>query len=181
MKKLLSLILTIVTIFSMSACNNSANENSNNQNNAENKIELTTSNYTQYIDVKSSITVNNFTLKNLAGAYLVNGNATLTLTVYPKQPIKCYAVQIEYTNNSPYDSLGIELTLEQTPILSVPSDGNLTEEYDITIATGDIDVLYEQIVLWRRTREQMIDNIEGGFTFYTLTDLFAVSGYVVAE
>ena len=181
MKKILSAILTIVAIFSMNACNNSANESSNNQNNEENKIELTTSNYTKYIDVKSSISVNDFTLKNLAGAYLINGSATLTLTVYPKQPIKCYNVQIEYTNNTPYDNMGVELILEQTPILSVPADGNLAEEYDINIATGDVDVLYEQIVIWRRTREQMIDSIEGPFIFYMLTDLLSVSGYIVTE
>ena len=112
---------------------------------------------------------------------MVNGSATLTLTVYPKQPIKCYNVQIEYTNNSPYDSLGIELSLENAPNLLIPSDGNLTEEYDIDITTGDADTLYEQIVFWRRTREQMIDNIEKPFNFYMLTELLSVSGYIVTE
>ena len=121
------------------------------------------------------------TVKNIAGAYLVNGSATLTLTVYPKQPIKCYNVQIEYTNNSPYDSLGIELSLENAPNLLIPSDGNLTEEYDIDITTGDADTLYEQIVFWGRTREQMIDNIEKPFNFYMLTELLSVSGYIVTE
>lgn len=180
MKKILTVFLCILMIFAMGACN-SSDEGGDNQTNAENKIELTTSNYTQYIDVKSSIVVNNFTVKNIAGAYLVNGSATLTLTVYPKQPIKCYNVQIEYTNNSPYDSLGIELSLENAPNLLIPSDGNLTEEYDIDITTGDADTLYEQIVFWGRTREQMIDNIEKPFNFYMLTELLSVSGYIVTE
>ena len=180
MKKFLTIILCVFMIFTMGACNSSGDV-SNSQSNEENKIELTKSNYTKYIDVKSSISVNNFTLKNIAGVYLVEGNATLTLTVYPKQPVKCYNVQIEYTNNSPYNSLGIELVLEETPILSVPVDGNLVEEFDIKIGTGDIDVLREQIVIWGRTRQQMIDNIEKPFNFSMLTKLLSVSGYVVTE
>lgn len=185
MKKILTGILCGFMIFTMGACNSSNessnNQSGNNQSSEENKIELTTSNYTKYIDVKSEISVDNFTVKSLAGVYLVDGNATLTLTVYPKQPVKCYNVQIEYTNNSPYDSLGIELSLGNAPNLLVPSDGNLIEEYDIDITTGDVDTLREQIVLWGRTREQMISNIESPFNFNMLADLLSISGYVVVE
>ena len=182
MKKFLSVILSLFAACSMVSCkNNNNNSTENTEENTETRIELTTNNYTKYIDVKSEISVDNFTVKSLAGVYLVDGNATLTLTVYPKQPVKCYNVQIEYTNNSPYDSLGVELSLENAPNLLVPSDGNLIEEYNIDITTGDVDTLYEQIVLWHRTREQMIKNIESPFNFNMLTDLLSVTGYVVVE
>ena len=73
------------------------------------------------------------------------------------------------------------MSLKNAPNLLVPFDGNLIEEYDIDITTGDVDALYKQIVVWRRTREQMIENIENSFNFYMLTDLLYVSGYVVTE
>ena len=164
-----------------SACKDKGSDNSTESVVADNKIELTTKNYTQYIDVSVDIEVDDFNLKTVGGVYLVNGSATLTLTVYPKQPVKCYNVHIEYSDKSPYSSSGIELKLEETPNLLVPSDGNLTETYTINIATGDIDTLQEQIIVWRRTKEQMISNVESSFNFYMLTSLANVSGYVVVE
>lgn len=188
MKKWLVGILSVFTVFSMVACQSGEEQSASGENQSviestvqDNRVELTTQNYTQYIDVKASIDVDSFKISETGGVYFVNGEAVLTLTVYPKQPVKCYNVQIQYTNNSPYDTLGIELTLKTTPNLLVPADGNLTQEYEIKIATGDIDTLRTQIVVWGRTKEQMIKNVEQSFNFYMLTDLLAVSGSVVVE
>ncbi|MBR2302808.1 MAG: hypothetical protein IKA42_03305 [Clostridia bacterium] len=180
MKKILAVFLCMIMLFAMSACNGD-NGNNDDQANAETKIELTTSNYTQYLDVKSTIKVNDFTLTNIAGAYFVDGNATLTLTVYPKQPVKCYNVKIEYTNKSPINNIGIEMTLQTGPVLLVPADGNLTDEYNIEITTGDIDEVTKRVLVYRHTKEKMIEGIENPFGFYMMAEILSVSGHVVVE
>ena len=183
MKKFLAVVLCVFMMFALVACNGdgNSNKNDNNQNTTENKIQLTTSNYTQYIDVRRTINVDEFVIKNISGVYFVEGKATLTLEVYQKQPVKCYGVEIEFAKKDPYDNLGIELSLEENPVLLVPANGAMVKEFDIKIATGDMNVLGQQIVSYRRTREQMIDSIEEPFNFSMMTKLVNVSGYVVLE
>jgi hypothetical protein len=183
-RKLLTLLCAcalVGSIVAFPACgNNTTTENNETTTNETEKIELTMSNYTKYIDVKETNTVTNFSLKQISGVYMASGTGTLNYKVYPKQPVKCYNVVLEFSNNSPFGiAIGINAELDKTPHCNVPADGNYSESIGMTFTTGDSEELKKQVLYYGRTSADMIKSIESAT--YGISKVIAVSGYVVVE
>ena len=192
---ILSAMLCVGMAVCFTACN-SSNENDSQINNEQNNndesdntdeeeqqssVELTIDNYSEYIGVREEITVERLTIRELGGIYIVSGSGTLTYTVYPKRPIKCYNVSIQCSNNSPYGiAWGINVEFDGTPDFNVPADGNLTYEVDLTFTNNEDEFaeLAEQIIIYGRDSDDMAVIIENTFV-YVLSRVNDISGYVV--